>query len=185
MTDKLSEKHSGATTSFFTGFFGGALREQSRGICGWIAWLICYSVSRKIFRVREVFSAQAEACGYQCEIIFENHYILTASQPSGRDGTLGEIQVERPAGADGVQGVKIEPAFVYGPEPAGSFGFRVLSFEKKIAVGVCRFVVTPYRGPGTFFGNFIRLIICMIFLRYFFLRVCFFRFFPPISRLGG
>jgi hypothetical protein len=33
-----------------------------------------YRVSRKIFRVTEVFSARAEACGYQCEIIFENYY---------------------------------------------------------------------------------------------------------------
>ena len=33
-----------------------------------------YRVSRKIFRVTEVFSAQAEACGYRCEFIFENHY---------------------------------------------------------------------------------------------------------------
>ena len=71
---------------------------------------------------------------------------ITASQPSGRNGTLGKVQVEGPTGADGVQGVKIEPAFVYGLEPAGSFEFRVPSFEKKIGVGGGRFVVTPCRG---------------------------------------
>jgi hypothetical protein len=109
---------------------------------------------------------------------------ITASQLSGRNGTLGKVQVMGPTGADGVQGVKIEPAFVYGLEPAGSFELRIPSFEKKIAVGGSRFVVTRYRGPGTFFGFFFRFIIYMIFLRYFLLRVCFFRFFPAFFPLG-
>ena len=62
-----------------------------------------------------------------------------------------------PAGADGVQGVKIEPAFVYGLEPAGSFELRMPSFEKKIGVGGGRFVVTPYAGLRHFFRNFFQI----------------------------